>query len=376
MFTQLFVRSCKPVFVVLFPILLLLLSLTSPLPSQDAEKSEDRPVVREKPKKESPKKGQTQDLEGDMFLTQDKVRLSATYYYGNADKETVPVLLLHGDKGSRKDFNPLIDLLVNNGYAVLSADLRGHGKSVKRYEYTPPKIEPQVITEQRNSSGGGRGQKPKQTLVPVLKAPASIKLIECLEEEFQPKDYQDMAKFDLSLLRETLERVHAEGMVNLNRLTVVGVGRGAALAAFWARQDWQDKDSHRFAKTLVMIAPTELDPRFDMTKAFSNNKRMQTNLAILFAIPNNDTLGLGIAERIRSALLEKNEDEKLEANFEIVNYPTTKTVKTDKNESKTEMTIAETFSSGEAKLGSAVFNFIDKRNKGFTEKEARWSRLK
>jgi pimeloyl-ACP methyl ester carboxylesterase len=311
-----------------------------------------------------------------MFLTQDKVRLSATYYYGNADKETVPVLLLHGDKGSRRDFNPLIDLLVNNGYAGLTADLRGHGKSVKRYEYTPPQYDTQMVAKQRNSSGGGRGQKPKVEPVQVMKAPASVKLIECLEEEFQPKDYQDMAKYDLSLLRETLERVHAEGMVNLNRLTVVGVGRGAALAAFWAVQDWKERDSDRFTKTLIMIAPAELDPRFDMSKAFSNNKQMRTHLAALFAVPNNDTLSLGIAEKIRNALLEKNEDEKLEANFEIVNYPTTKTVKTDKGESKTEMTIAETFSSGEAKLGSTVFNFIDKRNKAFTEKEARWSRLK
>ncbi|MDR0336289.1 MAG: alpha/beta hydrolase [Planctomycetaceae bacterium] len=361
----------------LFSILLSFLFCSiSPLLSQDTENSEDRPAVREKPKKESPKKGQTHELEGDKFLTQDKVRLSVTYYYGNADKETVPVLLLHGDKGSRKDFNPLIDLLTNNGYAVLAADLRGHGRSVKRYEYTPPQYETQVITKQSNSSGGGRGQKPKLVPIQVLKAPASTKLIECLAEEFQPKDYQDMAKYDLPLLRETLELVHAEGMVNLNRLTVVGVGRGAALAAFWAVQDWKDKNSDRFAKTLVLIAPTELDPRFDMSKSFANNKWMRTHLAILFAIPNNDILSQGIAEKIRAALLEKNEDETLEANFKIVNYPTTKIVKTEKNETKSEMTITETFTSNEAKLGSTVFNFIDERNKNFTEKEARWSKLK
>ncbi|MDR2114899.1 MAG: alpha/beta hydrolase [Planctomycetaceae bacterium] len=373
-----FTRFIKPISVVLFPIFLLMFFfLTPPLWGQDAEKAEEeRPAVKEKPKKESPKKGQTQELEGDLFLTKDLVRLSATYYYGNADKETVPVLLLHGDKGSRKDFNPLIDLLVNNGYAVLVADLRGHGRSVKRVEITPPQFETQVVTKQQSSSGGGRGQKPKLIPVQVLKAPASKKMVEYLADEFQAEDYANMAKFDLLLLREVLERVHAEGMVNLNRLVLVGVGRGAALAAYWTAQDWKDKDSDRFTKTLVMIAPTELDPRFDMPKAFSNNKWMRTHLMALFAIPNNDSLGQGIAERIRNALLEKNEDEKLETHFEIVNYPTTKTVKTDKNESKTEMTIAEIFTGGEAKLGTTVFNFIDNRNKAFTEKEARWSRLK
>ncbi|MDR1964095.1 MAG: alpha/beta fold hydrolase [Planctomycetaceae bacterium] len=372
-----FARSRKQISVVLFPILLLGIFCLVPLPvqSQDAEKSDDRPAVKEKPKKESPKKGLTHDLEGDLFLTQDKVRLSATYYYGNADKETVPVLLLHGDKGSRKDFAPLIDLLINNGYAVLAADLRGHGRSVKRYEYKPPKFDIQMVSKNQNSSGGGRGQKPKYVPMQVLKEPASTKLIDYLAEEFQQEDYSRMV-YDVLFLRETLERVHAEGMVNLNRLVVVGVGRGAALAAWGTVQDWKDKDSDRFTKTLVMIAPTELDPRFDMPRAFSNNKWMRTNLAVLFAVPNNDVSGQGIAEKIRAALLEKNEDEKLEAHFEIVNYPTTKTVKTDKEESKTEMTIAETFSSGEAKLGKTVFNFIDNRNKAFTEKEARWSKLK
>ncbi|MDR3196981.1 MAG: alpha/beta hydrolase [Planctomycetaceae bacterium] len=372
-----FAQSRKSTAVVLVPVLLLVFfCLTLPLCGQDAESPDERPAVKEKPKKESPKKGQTQELEGDLFLTQDGVLLSATYYYGNADKETVPVLLLHGDKGSRKDFNPLIDLLVNNGYAVLAADLRGHGKSVKRVEIIPPQVETQIVTKQQNSSGGGRGQKPKLIPIQVLKAPASKKIAEYPAEEFQPEDYAKMAKYDLSLLREMLERVHVEGMVNLKRLIIVGVGRGAALAAYQTTQDWKDKDSDRFTKTLVMIAPTELDPRFDMFKAFSNNKSMRTNLAILFAVPNNDPLSQGIAEKIRKALLEKNEDEKLEANFEIVKYPTTKTVKTDKSESKTEMTITEIFTGGEAKLGATVFNFIDKRNKAFPEKEARWSKLK
>jgi pimeloyl-ACP methyl ester carboxylesterase len=349
-----FTRFCKLFSVVLLPTVVLMFLFPAPLLlSQNADKPEERHTVKEKSKKESPKKGQMQDLESEL-LTQDGVRLAATYYYGNADKKTVPVLLLHGDKGSRKDFAPLIDLLANNGYAVLVADLRGHGKSTKRFPHPVPK--------QQYPGNAGRS--------------LNIPMVDYLAEEFQPEDYVKMAKFDLPLLRETLERVHVEGMVNLYRLVVVGVGRGAALAAYWAAQDWKDKDSDRFTKTLVMIAPTELDPRFDMPKTFSNNKWMRTHLAVLFAVPNNDTISQGIAEKIRAALLEKNEEEKLEANFQIVNYPTTKAGKKDNNEPKTEMTITEIFTNSETKLGSTVFNFIDRRNKVFTEKEARWSKLK
>jgi pimeloyl-ACP methyl ester carboxylesterase len=373
-----FTRYRKIFSVILFPMLVLVfLFQATPLLSQNAEMSEEEhSAVKEKPKKESPKKGQTQDLKSELFSTQDGVRLAATYYYGNADKETVPVLLLHGDKGSRKDFIPLIDRLVNNGYAVLAADLRGHGESTKRLEMIPPQFETQVVTKQQYSGGSGRGPKPKVIPIQIMKAPASKKVVDYFAEEFQQEDYAKMAKFDLPLLRETLERVHVEGMVNLYRLVVVGIGRGASLAAYWTAQDWKDRDANRFTKTLVMIAPAELDPRFDMSKAFSNNKWMKTHLAALFAIPNNDTLSLGIAEKIRNAILEKNEDEKLEANFEIVRYPTTKNVKTDKNESKTEMTITEIFTDRETKLASTVFNFIDERNKAFSEKEAKWSKLK
>jgi len=368
-----FSRYHKLISVVLFSLLLFgWLGLTPSLLSQEEN---ERPAAKEKPKKESPKKNQTQELEGDRFMTpNDKVRLSVTYHFGNADKDTAPVLLLHDLHGSRKDFAPLITMLSNNNYAILAADLRGHGKSVKRLEFTPPKIEMQAVAIPRNNNSSGRGQKPKIVTQPVVTAPAAPpKLVEYLVDDFQIVDYEGMIKDDLPYLREMLEKVHNEGLVNINRLTVIGIGYGATLAAYWTTQDWKDKDSDRFTKTLIMIAPTEtnpINPRGDMSKAFSNNKWMRNNLAVLFAVPTENTSSQSVAEKIRTALLEKNEDEKIEANFQIFNYPTTKAAKTDKEESKTEMTIAETFSSG---LGKAVLNFIDKRNQ---ELEIRWSKLK
>jgi pimeloyl-ACP methyl ester carboxylesterase len=328
----------------------------------------------EKPaKKKSPKAGQSQDLEGDRFLTpKDKVRLSATYYYGNADKETAPVLLIHDLNGTRKDFTPLVDRLTNSGYAVMTFDLRGHGKSVKRLEIIPPKIEMQAVTIQKNNSGGGRGQKPKIEYTPVMKEKGSQKLVEYLAADFQPADNIGMITDDLPYLRNLLEKVHVDGMVNMNRLVIIGVGRGAALAAYQATQDWKDRDSDRFTKTLILIAPTELDARVDFSKLFAS-KLIRNNLSILFAIPDGDTSSNEMAEKIRTAILEKNEDVNLEANFPIINYATSKAVKGEKEDAKTEkteMTISQIFSDS---LGKTVFEFIDNRNKKL---EIRWSKLK
>ena len=347
--------------------------------AQDQNEGEAaKPAVKTKPKKESPMKGQTKDLEGDWFMTDEDhpVKLSATYYFGNADKETVPVLLLHDLNGSRRDFAPLIDRLVKAGYAVLAADFRGHGKSTKRYEITPPKIELKTTTVSKNrNNSGGRGQKPKTITQPVVTAPASRKLIDYLVEDFQPDDFRAMIRADLPLLRENLENVHIEGMINLNRLVVVGIGRGAAAAAFWTMQDWRDRKSDRFTKTLVLIAPASIDATTDFSKLFEPNKWIRDDVAIMFAVPNNDLASQGLANKLRTALLDKDAGED-KSKFPIFTYPIEKTVKTDKGETKAPMTMAETFSSGEAKLGQTVFEFIDKRNKAFEEKEARWTKLK
>jgi pimeloyl-ACP methyl ester carboxylesterase len=357
-----FTQFRKPMAVVSFSAFFFgFFSLTPMLHAQDADEKEKTA------KKKYSKAGQVITLENDRFLTREEspVQLSAVYHYGNADKETTPVLLLHGDNGNHQDFTPLIGILSDNGYAVLAVDLRGQGKSTKRYELIPAKIETQIVPNGK--------LKTKLVPVPIVQAPPSRRLVEYHVADFKPEDYEGMVKADLPLWRYTLEKVHAEGMINLHRLAIVGVGRGAALAAYQTAVDWKNKNSDRFTKTLVMIAPTELNTRSDLSKGFANNKWMRTNLGILFAVPNEDSAGQGIAERIRNALLEKNEDETLEGNFLLINYPSTKTVQSGDGKTKTEMTMTEILTSSETKLGDIVYNFIDNRNQKL---EIRWSKLK
>ena len=62
--------------------------------------------------------------------------MKATYYPGTKDEESIPVILLHGFKGNRKDFTKEDEGLAwflqkNLGCAVIVPDLRGHGDSTK-----------------------------------------------------------------------------------------------------------------------------------------------------------------------------------------------------------------------------------------------------
>ncbi len=371
---------------------LLLFVLSGATFAQDADKEPSR-------KKDSPKKGQTQELGAiSPLLSHDPVEpqpdpmqpgmmsqkpiagpvlLTATYYFGDADKDTVPVLVLHGQGGNRNDFAPLTKALTDAGFAVLAPDLRGHGKSGKRYEVTPPQYKIQTTTKSR--SGGKGSSKPKTVTEMVPTAPATRRLVDFKdkEEEVMPKDFFDMARYDLPALRDELFKAHDAGMINMNRLVIIGIDRGAALAAFQTMQDWRDKDSPRLTKTLIMIAPTDLDVTVDTSRLFLDNKWMGAGLAALFVVPQGNPTGQMLCEKIRTELIGKKVgDESVEERFQIMNYVPEKKVKTEKGETVAPMTWAETFANKEVNLTQKIIDFINKRNALFKEKEARWSRIR
>ncbi len=341
-------------------------------------------IVNAQDRQESPTgkgslKGQSKELNGDWFLSRESekdlhpVRLSATYHYGNADKETVPVLLLHDLKGSRQDFKPLADMLSKAGYAVLAVDLRGHGESTRRYDITPPKMEMKTVPQNPIN----RTQQPKRLPVRV---PGQKKLVDYKPDVLKPADQLAILRADLPEFRRTLENIHIEGLINLNRLVIVGIGRGAAAAAYWTLQDWRDRDSERFTKTLVLIAPAEMGPKGDYSKAFGANKWIRDEVAVMLAIPEGDVASRKVADKVRAALLAQDDNKGNGATATrfpmfVHSYPAERAAPS--GEAKTPMTMIEIFSNaGSAKLGKTVFDYIDRQNGRFPEKEARWTKLR
>jgi dienelactone hydrolase len=63
------------------------------------------------------------------YQTEDGVRIAASWFLPPGVTNPPVVILLHEEGGSRAQWNDLIPILVDKGYAVLAPDLRGHGES-------------------------------------------------------------------------------------------------------------------------------------------------------------------------------------------------------------------------------------------------------
>jgi pimeloyl-ACP methyl ester carboxylesterase len=161
------------------------------------------------------------------LLTDDGVALKATFYQGTKGKESVPVILLHMYKGSRKDYTqpagkgatPVALYLQQQGHAVLVPDLRGHGDS----------------TWVR-----GAGRRIDAKTMPVLAFGA-------------------MVSGDVEACKRFLLAKNNEGQLNIEKLCLVGAEMGGVVAMDYARFDWswpllaikQGQD----VKALVLISP-------------------------------------------------------------------------------------------------------------------------
>ena len=158
------------------------------------------------------------------LTTADGLILRATFFPGMHEKKSVPIILLHGYKGDRSDFDGLAKFLQEQGHAVIVPDLRGHGES----------------TDIRRD-GSERIEK--------LEA-GSLKI----------SDFAAMVGYDVEAVKVFLREKNNEGELNLDKLCVVGAEMGALVAAVWAAYDWaapalSTGKQGQFVKSLVLISP-------------------------------------------------------------------------------------------------------------------------
>ena len=219
-----------------------------------------------------------EEISGGELVTRDGVTLCATFYPGTKGKESVPVLLLHNWKSSRREFAVLAPQLQQLGCAVLVPDLRGHGASTRKIEVY-------------------RG-KPREVKLDATK--------------FRATEFAEIATLDMAALRGFLLSKNNAEELNLNKLVIVGSEMGAAVAMAWSTYDWslpnyehagikQSQD----VKALVLISPKWSYTGLD-TAAVLNAKGIspvRDRLSVMILVGQGDSEKARDAERIEGKMV-------------------------------------------------------------------------
>jgi pimeloyl-ACP methyl ester carboxylesterase len=195
--------------------------------------------------------------------TADNITLAATFYPSNLGKEAVPVVLLHAYKGSRGDFEELALELQRAGHAVMVPDLRGHGDS----------------TQSRFADRAA---------------------------ELRTADYLAMADEDMEAVKNYLMIRNNAGELNIDKLCLVGVEMGAAVAVNWAARDWswpmlttgkQGQD----VKALVLISPEWSFKGMRINEAMAH-PNIRSDLSVMIIAGKANSKAMQEAKRLHNAL--------------------------------------------------------------------------
>ena len=169
------------------------------------------------------------EVEDITLQTKDEVLLRCSWYPGQNEKKSVPVILLHGWDGQRQEFKALAEILQKeNGCAVLVPDLRGHGESMKTRTGT-----------------------------------------ELDREKFGRREVASIFE-DLEQCRRFLQDKNNKAELNLEMLTIVACQESAIFAVDWAIRDWSYPDFNgqkqgKFVKALILLSPEKSFMGMSMT---------------------------------------------------------------------------------------------------------------
>jgi pimeloyl-ACP methyl ester carboxylesterase len=160
--------------------------------------------------------------------TADGWNIALTYYSGTkTGRESPVVVLLHMKGGNRLVWNNgFAKQLVDEGYAVIAVDLRGHGET-----------------------------KPASAALA-----ASGRLRQGNEAEFKASDYRAMVVQDLEAVKQFIFEEHQREALNMRKMAIVAPEASAAIALNFAYFDWL-KRPYNDAPTLALSTPRGQDVR-------------------------------------------------------------------------------------------------------------------
>ncbi|MBI2478000.1 MAG: alpha/beta fold hydrolase [Planctomycetia bacterium] len=169
-------------------------------------------------------------------------------------KEVVPVILLHGWEGRRRDLDELATTLQKRGHAVMVPDLRGHGDSTA---FVLPNGKPEELKADR-----------------MLRPEMTAML------------------FDVEAAKKFLLDKNNAGELNIELLCVVGADVGSIVAVNWAAYDWSRRQLPAFkqgldVKALVLVSPETSFKGYTLTTSLKHPV-IQNKLSIMLVVGEED----------------------------------------------------------------------------------------
>lgn len=225
------------------------------------------------------------DPEAITLDTTDGVAIRSSYYPGGfiesagdkkgkpkvekkPGKEVVPIIMLHGWGGRRRDFDELASTLQKRGHAVIVPDLRGHGDSKT-----------------------------------VLLANGETKEID--PDRMRSTDMAGML-YDVEAAKKFFLEMNNKGEVNIEMLCVIGADVGAIVAVNWAAYDWSRRQlpafkQGQYVKALVLVSPKASHKGFSLQKSLSH-PIIQNSMSIMLIVGEGDRTAKSAAKSIHTRL--------------------------------------------------------------------------
>ncbi len=358
-----------------------------PAPSAQTEKGKPNPANPDLEKK--PKKNLDPDaieLSGREFITKDNVLLSGVFYPGNADKETVPVILFHEQGKSHEEFAPLIAAMKKQGYAILAFDFRGHGDSTQRFVLPKkqanqtqtgmmpgmgmPQRKPKKLPPGMGGGVPGLSDRDENVMMPINPAmlqpqqPQQLpQLTEYLEADFGPEDYKNMYKFDCLPFYHFLTMENNEEKLNLNKLVIVGLGMGGSVGGKLSKELWASA-KRKNIRSLIVVSPN-YDPF--SKQIFKNTKCFHEDVPLLFMVGALDNRAKENALTLREDILgkEKRKDDD----------PTLLTSPVPVAEFPTERQGGDLLADSKQEIPTKIVNYIEETLAKHKEKDLKWKKM-
>ena len=221
----------------------------------------------------------------ETFTTKDGISIAATYWPSGLKQDASVVVFLHGMNGNQLDWGTLPKKLQDEGFAVITVDLRGHGQS----------------------KGGTPAGEAVETKVSKTKPKGSKSSVDA--GSLKARDYTAMVALDMEAVKAFIYSEHQQRKLNMNKMAIVGGGLGATVAVNFAAVDWLKKPHTdgpvggqtprgQDVRALVLLTPDDDITGLQLPDPVKTLRLPEFQVAMLFGVGKKDKTDKGQTKKL------------------------------------------------------------------------------